>query len=89
MYQFSLAWFVDLYNAALSAAHRPGPAVPPEHDWPRLREINSSFTLKLYRTVARSIYERDRPLFSALMLFRLIQSEDALALPLFSFITDK
>ncbi|MCQ2815680.1 MAG: hypothetical protein MJ252_00290 [archaeon] len=69
MYQFSLIQFKTLYAKTVKAT-------PPCEDMEkRLTDINSSTTKTLYDFTCRSLFEKDKQLFSFLMATKIIMGE--------------
>lgn len=68
MYQYSLKWFTEIYNLALNKAEmgdRPQ----------RLINLNETFTRLLYDNVCRSLFEKDKLLFSFLLCIKIMQGQ--------------
>eukprot|EP00698_Gefionella_okellyi_P007692 TRINITY_DN1880_c0_g3_i1.p1 TRINITY_DN1880_c0_g3~~TRINITY_DN1880_c0_g3_i1.p1 ORF type:complete len:4251 (-),score=1210.42 TRINITY_DN1880_c0_g3_i1:76-12828(-) len=67
MYQYSLAWYINLYNLVITAA--------PASDvlTVRLKSLVAGLTYAVYKAVCRSIFERHKLLLSFLMAARLQQ----------------
>src|SRR3990167_7515819 len=64
MYQFSLEWFIDLYEKSVKAD-------PKSKDIPvRVKDIIALFTETLFIKVCRSLFERDKLLFSFLIFLK-------------------
>ena len=70
MYQFSLPWFTSLFVSCIRTS-------PPSEDIDtRIKSLNSHFTKSVYRNVCRSLFARDKLLFSFLMCIKIMQTED-------------
>jgi dynein heavy chain, axonemal len=80
MYQYSLPWFVSLFLASIAAAPA-APAIPA-----RLTAINDHFSYSLYANVCRSLFERDKLLFSFLLTARVLDGRGALDAAHWSFL---
>lgn len=69
MYQYSLTWFINLYNQAIT--HSPQSSVLEE----RLGYLSNFFTNSIYRNVCRSLFEKDKLIFSFVLTVGIMRSQ--------------
>ena len=80
MYQYSLSWFIGLFVRSIHGSEKQT-----EDLASRLDVINDHFTYSLYQNVCRSLFEKDKLLFSFLLDCRIMGSETKLPADEFSF----
>ena len=67
MYQYSLTWFINLYLHSI--ANSPGSSELQQ----RIDSLNDHFTKSIYNNVCRSLFEKDKLLFSFLLCIGLMK----------------
>lgn len=72
MYQFSLDWFINLYNYSIENASR---SLDLDR---RIVYLITSVTRNLYNSVCRSVFERDKLLFAWILTTKLMMANDRL-----------
>ncbi|XP_043082022.1 dynein axonemal heavy chain 3 [Puntigrus tetrazona] len=69
MYQYSLMWFINLYLQSI--AH----SAPSDDLQIRIANILDHFTMRVYYNVCRSLFEKDKLLFSLLLTVGIMQGK--------------
>lgn len=68
MYQYSLSWFINLFKAAIEASEFSHILLT------RISSLNDYFSYSLYTNVCRSLFQKDRLLFSFMLSTRLLKA---------------
>jgi dynein heavy chain len=72
MYQYSLEWYISLFETAIETADKA------KNLDDRLKNLNQCFTKILYNNVCRSLFEKDKLLFSFLLATKILLGENLL-----------
>ncbi|KAJ1518663.1 Dynein heavy chain 7, axonemal [Coelomomyces lativittatus] len=68
MYQYSLNWFIELYSSSISQSEKFTDIKK------RLSTLEGHFTYSFYKNVCRSLFEKDKLLFSFLLCITILTS---------------
>ncbi|XP_045448983.1 dynein axonemal heavy chain 3 [Melitaea cinxia] len=80
MYQYSLNWFINLYNQAIQNSPKS------DNLDVRLEGLNAHFTRSVYENVCRSLFEKDKLIFSLVLTLGIIRAKGELDDELVSFL---
>ena len=80
MYQYSLDWFLNLFERGIENAEQS------EDKKTRTKSIDTEFKRSLYRNVCRSLFAKDKLLFSFMLCARILQGVNDLDFKEFRFI---
>jgi dynein heavy chain len=84
MYQYSLGWFVNLFVLSMTQTSELSPEDGEIEE--RIKVLSNHFTEALYKNVCRSLFAKDKILYSFLVCTRLMLSEDRIRLPEMRFL---
>ncbi|XP_063228083.1 LOW QUALITY PROTEIN: dynein axonemal heavy chain 7-like [Bacillus rossius redtenbacheri] len=79
MYQYSLPWFINLYVTSIETSKKS------KFLQKRLEYLNETFTLNLYSNVCRSLFEKDKLMFSFILCSNIEMHEGRVAREEFDF----
>ncbi|XP_022171452.1 dynein heavy chain 3, axonemal-like isoform X1 [Myzus persicae] len=83
MYQYSLSWFINLYYQSIAQSEKSNDINE------RINILNDYFTYNIYRNVCRSLFEKDKLLFSFILTIGIVRSKSLLDEELFTlFLTE-
>lgn len=80
MYQFSLNWYINLYIYSIDNANKSRDLVR------RLKFLTDAVTLNLYNNVCRSIFEKDKLLFSFVLTTKIMLASGQISQEEFMFL---
>ncbi|KZC07229.1 Dynein heavy chain 3, axonemal [Dufourea novaeangliae] len=80
MYQYSLVWFIHLYVMAIANSEQSKDLQQ------RIKSLNKYFTGSIYRNVCRSLFEKDKLIFSFVLCVGLLRAAGELDEDLWTFL---
>ena len=76
MYQYSLDWFIGLFELGIENADQPEPELRGQEKLDsRIELINECFTYILYKNICRSLFEMDKLVFSFMLTTKIMLSK--------------
>uniref|UniRef100_A0A2S2ND87 Dynein heavy chain 3, axonemal n=1 Tax=Schizaphis graminum TaxID=13262 RepID=A0A2S2ND87_SCHGA len=83
MYQYSLSWFINLYYQSIAQSEKSNDVNE------RITILNDYFTYNIYRNVCRSLFEKDKLIFSFILTVGIFRSKGLIDDELFTlFLTE-
>ncbi|KAK6624385.1 hypothetical protein RUM44_011244 [Polyplax serrata] len=79
MYQYSLPWFINLYNLAIENSEKSSDLEE------RMSNLNNYFTSSIYKNVCRSLFEKDKLIFSFALTIGIQRSRNEVDEDIFVF----
>ncbi|XP_050066606.1 dynein axonemal heavy chain 3-like, partial [Aphis gossypii] len=84
MYQYSLSWFINLYYQSIVQSEKSNDINE------RINILNDYFTYNIYRNVCRSLFQKDKLIFSFILTIGIFRSKGLLDDELFTlFLTEE
>ncbi|XP_017878877.2 dynein heavy chain 3, axonemal [Ceratina calcarata] len=80
MYQYSLPWFIHLYEMSIANSEKSKDLAQ------RIHSLNTYFTASIYRNVCRSLFEKDKLIFSFVLCVGLMRARDDVEEELWTFL---
>jgi dynein heavy chain len=80
MYQYSLTYYIDLFTQSITKSDKsPNLSI-------RLKNLKAYFLYSLYSNICRSLFEKDKLMFSFLLCTRLAEFKNEITQELFRFL---
>ncbi|XP_052130864.1 dynein axonemal heavy chain 3 [Frankliniella occidentalis] len=80
MYQYSLLWFINLYLQSINNSEKS------DNLEKRMSNLNSYFTMSIYKNVCRSLFEKDKLIFSLVLCVGILRSKRRILEDLWTFL---